>query len=174
MELSPLERWMVSNQLRILEQLYPGDAENFAVQREALEEGYELAYSINLPIDSDTMSVEDCSEVWDTLDMFLAIDSSIRILDTDPFENHSLRKFCGYDGNEETKFMAFTSYTVERLKRWTHLPLRGPDNFNSHCPMRPTYKGMSVRWRALAPERRFSMNQEQVGVVLGLHSELTA
>ena len=162
MELSLLERWMVSNQLRILEALYPEDAEDLAIQREAIECGYEFAYGINLPVDPDTMTDADGREVWDTLDMFRAIENSIRELGTDDLETHPDRKFCGYDGNNETKFMAFTSYTVERLERWTEQS----GDFNSHAPMRPKYKHMLKVWKGFLVKERFNMNQGQVQAVL--------
>ena len=164
MKLTPLERWMVSNQLRILEALYPEEAEDHAVQREAIERGYEFAYNIYL--DYDVMTEAEGQEVWDTLDMFRAIDYSITHLNTDEFETHLRRKFIGYDGNNESKFMAFASYTVERLKRWTDLPLEKYYNFNSHCPMRCTYKKMLIEWKNIPPEERFRMNQGQVKKVL--------
>ena len=165
MKLSPSERWILSNQLRILEALYPEDADSFAVQREAIEQGYEFVYDINSPINLDTMCIDDSQEVWDTLDMFLAIDSSIRMLETDAFKDHRQRKFRGYDGNEETKFMAFTHYTVERLERWAHLPLKEPGHFNSHRRMRDTYAKMIKTWKGFDSER-FNMNLKQLKLVL--------
>ena len=56
------ERWMVSNQLRILEALYPEEAESLAVQREANERDYEYVYDINSPIDTDTMDESYCQK----------------------------------------------------------------------------------------------------------------
>lgn len=166
MKISPLERWMISNQLRILEALYPEDAESLAIRREAIECGYEFAYDINPPVDPDTMSEDEGREVWDTLDMFRAIDQSIRKLGTNDFENHPKRKFRGYDGNNETRFMAFTSYTVKRLGRWTTLPMEKSDYFNSHCPMRDSYKRMLKEWKRISSAKSFSMTQDQVQAVL--------
>ena len=169
MKLSLPERWMVSNQLRILEELYPKEAEDLAVQREAIERGYERVYNINSPINTDTMDEGECLEVWDTLDMFRAIDTSIRELKTDDFETHPQRKFSGYDGNNESKFMAFTSYTIERLERWTELLPENPgyfNSFNSHIPMQPIYQNMIRTWKKIPPNKRFSMNLEQLTEVL--------
>ena len=166
MKISPLERWMISNQLKILESLYPEDAESLAVQREAVECGYEFAYDIIPPVDPDTMTEEEGREVWDTLDMFRAIDYSIGKLGTNDFEDHSQRRFRGYDGNIESNFMAFTSYTVKRLGRWTDLPMEKPDYFNSHYPMRDRYKRMLEEWKRISSEKRFSMTQDQVKAVL--------
>jgi hypothetical protein len=39
MQLSGVERWILSNQLRILEALYPDDAGSLAEQRTSLERG---------------------------------------------------------------------------------------------------------------------------------------
>lgn len=66
MKLSRTERWMLSNQYRILEALYPADAGSYARHREALESGYELHYDWmigSIYDDKDTLSSEDCREV---------------------------------------------------------------------------------------------------------------
>ncbi len=164
MELSPIERWILSNQLEILEALYPDNAKSFAVQRKAIECGYMAA--IDLPFNANTMADADSNEVWNTLQMFDDINNSIRELETDVFENHRRRKFCGYDGNDEAEFMAFASYTVKCLKRWEDLPLRNPD-FNSHRQMRPIYRNMLATWNGFTQEGHSRlMNQEQVQAVL--------
>lgn len=45
MKLTRMERIVLVNQLRIMEALYPDEASQLGVQREALERGYELLYS---------------------------------------------------------------------------------------------------------------------------------
>jgi hypothetical protein len=44
MKLTRTERWILVNQYRILEALYPDEAKWFAENREALSSGYELHY----------------------------------------------------------------------------------------------------------------------------------
>ncbi len=176
MKLSKAERYSLSNQLRILEALYPDEAEDLAVQREALERGYEFIYEMNISQtidDDDIMSTDECKEVWDTMDMFLSIDRTIEALGSEGLEDFHLIRFAGYDGNNESKFMAFASYTVERLKRFTHLPLREPDYFNSHMPMRDAYQRMLSEWKKIPFERRFPMSRENLELVLGaaIHPE---
>ena len=39
------ERLLLANQCKILEKLYPSDADHYAARREALERGYTLEYS---------------------------------------------------------------------------------------------------------------------------------
>ena len=48
MPLSKLERYFLSNQLRIMETLFPNEADDFAVQREAIEQGYSFVYGMGM------------------------------------------------------------------------------------------------------------------------------
>lgn len=176
MKLSKLERYTLSNQLRILEALYPNEAEDFAVQREAIESGYELLYELNIDHiydEGSALTEEECREVWNTMDMFLAIDRSRELLKNDSLENEYAAKFRGYDGNNETKFMAFAAYTVERLKRFTHLKMAEPGYFNSHMPVRPVYLRMLDEWQKIPMPARFQMSEDQLKAVLdsAIHPE---
>ena len=45
--LSRHERLFLYNQYKILEALYPGEAEYYSVKREALEYGYEIEYDLD-------------------------------------------------------------------------------------------------------------------------------
>jgi uncharacterized protein YfbU (UPF0304 family) len=169
MKLSRIERYFLSNQLRILEALYPDDAEDFAVQREAVEQGYELAYTIGMDHihdDSETVSEEESKEVWDTMDMFLSIDRTIENLNLPELHKEHFTRFSGYDGNNESKYMAFASFTVERMQRFTHLPLEEDGYFNSHMPTRPIYLRMLKVWRGIPYDGRFPMNKERLLQVL--------
>ena len=165
MEFSHFERWVLSNQLRILEKLYPDEADCFAVQRKAIECGYVRDY--NSPVQNDTMTEDQCEEVQDTLDMFQAIDDSVRELETNEFEEYQLRKFSGYDGNDETeiKFMAYTHYLVGCMNRWQGLALENHGKLNSHQPMGDTYRRMLRTWEGFG-RQRFSMNRDQIAQVL--------
>lgn len=169
MKLSRLERYKLSNQLRVLEALYPDEAEELAVQREGLESGYELLYDLNIDHIYDGESVmteKECLEVWNTMDMFLAIDHSKEGIDEKELGDTHVDKFRGYDGNNETKFMGFAAYTVERLKRFTHLAMAEPGYFNSHMPLRGVYLRMLTEWEKIPMPYRFKMNAEQLRSVL--------
>jgi uncharacterized protein YfbU (UPF0304 family) len=70
MKLSRVERWMLVNQMRMLEALYPDEARSIAEHREALEQGYELHYgefAQHIYDDKDTLTVEGCKEVLNVL-----------------------------------------------------------------------------------------------------------
>ncbi len=169
MEISKLDRYFLSNQLRILEALYPQEAGELAVQREAIEEGYSFVYDMGMDhiLDGkDAMTPEESKEVWEVMDMFLSIDRTIKNLNLEHLHDEHSTRFRGYDGNNESKFMGFAAFTVERLKRFTHLPLNEELYFNSHAPMRQTYNRMLVEWRKIGYPQRFPMNEADLMRVL--------
>lgn len=174
LKLGKLDRIFLINQLRILEALYPEEASDLSVQREALERGYEMVYPWDYQFiydGDDTMSVEESQEVWDTMDMFDGIQRSMS--DGEEAPAHAMTKFAGYDGNTETKFMSFARFTVERLERFEYVPMEKPGYWNSHRPVREIYQRMLEVWRELPHDQRFSMNSEQLTNVLNaaIHPE---
>lgn len=169
MELTKLERYFLSNQLRILEALYPQEADEYAKKREILESGYEYLYDSGMEYiyeGRDVMSVEECKEVWNTLDMFEGIDRSLENLGRQ-HDNPSRTKFRGYDGNSESKFMGFAEFTINRERRWTYLPLAEENYFNSHMQLREVYGRMLVEYQQIPHAERYSMSAELLERVIG-------
>src|SRR3546814_7990310 len=76
-KLSRKERLFLSNQMRILEALYPEEAQYISTQRVAVERGYEFLYDFELMSNiyegDDTLSSDEAKTVWDKLEMFGAI-----------------------------------------------------------------------------------------------------
>lgn len=174
MKLSKLDRIFLINQLRILEALYPDEAEELGVRREVLERGYEMLYAWDYDYvydGSDIMTAEESQEVWDTLDMFDAIQRSMpEGFDTKPYP---ITKFAGYDGNNEGKFLSFAQFTVERLKRFEYVPMQKDGYWNSHMPIRPVYLRMLAEWKRMDNLERFTMSDEELTRVLAaaIHPE---
>jgi hypothetical protein len=172
--LSKLDRILLVNQLRILEALYPDEAADLGVQRESLERGYEMLYAWyyeSIYDGDDKMTADESREVWETMDMFDAIDRSApKDLDR---SKYPVTKFAGYDGNNESKFMAFARFTVERLKRFEYLPLVKDGYWNSHAPMRDIYARMLEEWNRIPLESRFQLSDDQLNRVLSaaIHPE---
>lgn len=167
--LSRLDRLFLSNQMKILEALYPREAEAIAVQREAVERGYEILYGSDMDHiydGDDVMTEEESREVWDTLSMFDAINRFIKNADDVEIKERNFTKFSGYDGNDESKFMAFSAYTVERLRRFAHVPLENDMYWNSHRPMREIYGRMLSEWYNVPKERRFALSTTDVKKIL--------
>jgi uncharacterized protein YfbU (UPF0304 family) len=167
---SRLDRLFLSNQMRILEALYPDEAEGIAVQREAIERGYEMLFGWDMDhiyTGDEMMSVEESHEVWTTLEMFDAINRFMKKTDDLEIKKSPYAKFAGYDGNNESKFMSFTAYTVERLKRFEHVPLQKAKYWNSHMPVRGIYCRMVSEWHNIPQKRRFELSIDDVKSILG-------
>ncbi len=168
-KLTRLERLFLSNQMRILEALYPDEASSISTQREAIERGYEMLYDWNIEYiydGRDVMTAEESSEVWDTLDMFDAINRFVSSTTDEEIKNSSFTKFLGYDGNNESKFMAFTAYTIERLGRFDYVPTPKKNYWNSHMPVRELYARMLEEWHKVPKVRRFELKTEEVKKIL--------
>lgn len=168
--LSRLERYFLSNQLRILEALYPDEADSLAVRREAIERGYEFLYGWDMEhiySGDDVMTPEESAEVWETLDMFDAIERSSQTVGPENLDGFHFKKFAGYDGNNESKFMSFAAFTVERLGRFQYIQTAKAGYWNSHAPVRAIYQRMLEVWQRIPRERRFDLSLDQLREILG-------
>lgn len=167
LKLSTLDRIFLVNQLRIMEVLYPEEASGMSLQREALERGYEMLYAWdfqNIYVGNDTMTEEESREVWDTLEMFDVINRAIPPdFDT---SRYPVTKFMGYDGNNETKFLSFAQFTVERLQRFEYVPMASPRYWNSHMPVREIYRRMLEVWKQQPSSERIKLSRDRLEQVL--------
>ncbi|MCY4259964.1 MAG: YfbU family protein [Rhodobacteraceae bacterium] len=163
--LTKVERLMLINQFRILEALGPDETSSYAEQRTILEDGYESYYDWKVfgQILSPT-SCEEGTEVLDTLTMFDAIRNSLP--EGASVDDYPHSRFNGYSGNEETKSMAFARFSIEGLGKFSSLPLRETDPWNSHFPMREVYGRMLAEWRKVPETDRFDMSEDQLRSVM--------
>ncbi len=160
MKLTRTDRWILSNQYRILEALYPNEATAFAEAREAIECGYELHYrSLSEHIYDEGFSVEECNEVVDILDMFCTLKHSYEELPNKSGIDASEIEFDGFDGNYETKHMVYARYFCNHDGgRFSELT---PNNdFNSHAPRLDRYRRMVKRWKDCADKH--SLKKEDI------------
>lgn len=166
MDLTKKERLGFIYQLRILEALYPDDADYYAKHRTALEEGFALHYDWLVENMSEDMSEEECREVLDILEMYRAITFGIGKLPADdPLQKHHLAKFPGFDGNNESRQMSYTRYFVVDLDRYSELQQDEYPYFNSHAPMLETYRRMLGHWRDVA--QRHELTRQDIATILG-------
>lgn len=165
MELSRVERILLTNQMRILAALYPDEAAGFEKAREALANGFEITYDWffeDVYDDKDTLSRAGCREVLDILGMFQALEYAYKQLsDTTGLAKEDI-EFQGFDGNEETRQFAFTHYLWNEGK-FTNIS-RGTDDGNSHCPMLYQYRAMVDRWKNL-PDKYKPTKEDMIKVV---------
>jgi len=158
MKLSRVERWILSNQFHILEALYPDDADHYAKVHEALESGYELHYewfSEHIYNDRDIMTPEENREVIEILSMFDSLKRAYGSLSDKTGIEESRVKFCGFDGNNETKQMGYARYFCT-LKGGRFTDLDRGDNFNSHGPTLARYRRMLSEWKKSVDQNNLS------------------
>jgi uncharacterized protein YfbU (UPF0304 family) len=157
MRLSRTERWILANQYRILERLYPEEADSLAETREALEEGFELHYPPEgIYADKDIVTEDECREVLDILDMYRAFTSAYDGLKDKKGIDKTLIKFRGFDGNNETKQMAYARYFCNLDNgRYQELGLAKSD-FNSHFPVLGRYRAMLAEWNTSAKKHELT------------------
>jgi uncharacterized protein len=126
--LSKVERLMLANQLRILERLDSENADEYRKNLDIILHGYTIQYEDVLSGIYDEMSVEECRYVYDVLDLYrVLIRSYDELKDKEGLTSDDV-KFRGFDGNNESKRLAF----AEHLKKeglWTETLTGG---LNSH------------------------------------------
>jgi uncharacterized protein YfbU (UPF0304 family) len=164
MKLSRAERWILSNQLRILEALYPDEADGHAATREVLEHGYEMHYGwVAEQVYEETFSEDRCREVLDILGMFEALQLSYdKLPDKSGIDAHGVR-FMGFDGNNETSELAYSDFFCSRH--------RGGGAFkdvvkggvpNSHMPTLDIYRRMLAVWREVRKADDLTLSKDDI------------
>lgn len=152
MKLTRIERWILSSQYRLLQAIYPDEADYFGQCREILERGYELHYDWITEYIYDgnhVMSSEECKEVIDILDMFSTLNRAYEALDDKSGIEEWTVKFSGFDGNNETKQLAYGRFFCSS-DGGRFQDLDRPKDFNSHSPVLAGYRRMLGEWRRSA------------------------
>lgn len=140
----------------------------------ALQCGFSLHYDeVFLGLYDEELSREECLEVLDILEMYRGIIYSYNILRSagkcsklsDP-----IVKFPGFDGNNETKQLAYTQYFIMDLKRYSEINEISEGYYNSHCPMLNKYRNMLQKWNEYKSlPNRYEMNEEQILTLLSIN-----
>jgi uncharacterized protein YfbU (UPF0304 family) len=148
MKLDKKERLALVNQFLILEKLYPEEADYHAKHRQAIAEGYELHYDWIFEGLWDGLSKEECKLVLDILDMYRALHFASLKSENKELKEHYWLKFKGFDGNNESSYMAYCRYFIVDLERFDELRYDQeiPD-LNSHMPSVPKYSSMLELWK---------------------------
>ncbi|HUF63382.1 MAG TPA: YfbU family protein [Verrucomicrobiales bacterium] len=162
MELTKKDRLLLINQYQILSTLNPGESAHYLELIEILEDGYAIFYSLIDAGISDDMPESEGRFVLDVLNMYRAIEDFKRKNSREICSEEYYRFFRGFDGNEETKYMAFARFLVETQKKFTEQKtyLKENDNLNSHMPTIHKYRAMLSKWRKFG--NTFSLGEVQV------------
>jgi uncharacterized protein YfbU (UPF0304 family) len=150
MKLSRIERWILSNQYKILEQLDPEQAAQYACCRNAIDCGYEGDYdwiAADVSDESDGLSSAACGEVIDILEMYSDLQRGFDALDdTSDIRDYQIT-FPGFDGNHESKRVGYCRHLCGGQGRYHDL--RRPTDWESHRPVIDAYRRMLAVWRPI-------------------------
>jgi uncharacterized protein len=153
---------LLSNQYSILAKLDPDQSDYYDKIRDALESGYESHYTPEHITTSPSaiMTEEECREVVDILAMFQVLRQSFdRLPDKSGIDEGDVR-FGGFDGNNETKQMAYTRYFCGRPGDRRFEDDVDLNNLNSHAERLPHYQAMLREYNRIkdAKPRDLSMD----------------
>ena len=167
MKLTRIERWILSNQLTLLEILDEENLAHYEESRKIIENGYEYLYdgciSYIAPED-ETISVQESRNVIDILDMFRGITSSLRQLeDASGLDENELR-FHGFDGNYEAAHLVFAEFFCKEYDggRYPEV-VEHLDSFNTHHPILDSYNRMLEVWNTC--DNKFQLAREELLVI---------
>jgi uncharacterized protein len=166
-KLTRAERWMLSNQFGILAKLDPDQEDTWNQMRTVVESGYELHYDwfTSYIYDGDSiMSREECLEVLDILDMFTTLQHAFtNLTDKSGIDDMSM-EFDGFDGNNETKYMAYTRFLIKEEGKFSQLDRSKETgrrfDFNSHFPVLPRYRLMLREWAKA--KSKYDLSKEDI------------
>lgn len=166
MEFSRKDRLILINQYKILAKLYPDDSEHYDELREILESGYEVFYSQIDEWISHDMPESEGVFVLDVLDLYRAIEDYKRISKDEEIINLYGSYFMGFDGNNESQYMAFARFLVNKQGKFSEQQdyLRKNDNMNSHSLMVPRYKAMLNKWGKF--DKSWELTSEQIKEII--------
>ena len=162
MQLSEVERWILSNQYRILERLYPEYEDSFKEAQEAIGCGYELEYdglSQHIYSGQQVMTTVECQEVINILAMFSVLARTYKSLPNTADTDESSIRFPGFDENTEGKQIRYARYFC-RSGSGNFTDLDRPDDFNSHMPTLDSYRRMLAAWSAT--ESKYKLSKDDI------------
>ncbi len=138
------DRMILVNQYRILEKVDPKNASSYKRAITILEQGFEFDYdSIDGSIDRNTVSVAKCREVYEILEMYRRLhDSCEQLEDKSGIEERKV-KFPGFDGNNESEYLAYGHF-LNGQGKYEESPM-----LNSHMPSIDMYRRMLIAFKPL-------------------------
>jgi uncharacterized protein len=134
--------------IKILEKLYPSEAEHYTQQRKAVEEGYQHDYDWLVEHLYEEMPDAQCKHILKILNMYRAITFSFKKLSDKSGLDESQIRFPGFDGNNEAKEFSYAKYLIFDLGKFQELRNGEKDlDLNSHRPILDQYSRMVELWK---------------------------
>jgi uncharacterized protein YfbU (UPF0304 family) len=168
MTLSKTERVMLINQYEILKRLDEKNAVHYEQLIEILTNGFEIFYS-----DIDQWVADDIPEsegklVLDILTIYglIGVYKAKHPEDVE-VANHHWSDFRGFDGNNESDYLAFTGFLINKQGKFAEQleNRRLSSEFNSHYQVLDKYRQMVATWKEMG--KKIPESHEDILKILG-------
>jgi uncharacterized protein YfbU (UPF0304 family)/Arc/MetJ-type ribon-helix-helix transcriptional regulator len=150
------------------------DLWSFRKSTAALEEGFPFDYGVDFQfINRGEFTEQQAKFVIQTLAMYDDLQRTAEKSGNDTLQE--LARFPGFDGNNETSYMAYARFLMEVERRFDYLHL-GMDGLNSHIGTITKYKEMLDRWESVKRHAKESfeytpLTVEEMKEVLGVDNK---
>ena len=163
MKLSKTERLLLSNQYKILQNLYPEDVAYYKEAQDIVDEGYELFYDLlTSHISHEPLNNEQCREVLDILTMYRILYFSYRDLEDKTEIDKTAIQFDGFDGNHEINYLSFAQFLIFKQGKFAELaPQDQYTDLNSHSEKISSYRKMLKEWQKINKRNRLTKEDIQ-------------
>lgn len=150
MDISNVQRLILSNQYKIMTFLDPDNAERYRRYQTIIERGFGLQMN-ELERDFTELSEETCRTIINIMEMYHALQiSNINLRDylkeKADIDERRLN-FLGFDAATESRYLSYVRFLVNTEGRYTHFD-SGSHGFNSQTPMWDKYQRMLTIWQA--------------------------
>lgn len=169
MNLLKKDRVILINQYKILAALDRSQESYYRELIEILEHGYSIFYSMIDEWISDDVTEADGRLVLNILDLYRAIEDVKRVTKDERLLEHPFGVFPGFDGNNESEYLGFSRFLVERQGKFQEQEqyFQRNDRMNSHIPMVEKYHRMLDERKTIASGfANAKLTVEQVLIVL--------
>ncbi len=169
MKLRKIDRLLLINQYKILAALDKNEESSYLELIEILENGYSIFYSMIDEWVSEDMPVEKGRFVLQVLDLYRAIEDVKRSTKDSRVVNHPDSVFLGFDGNNESEYLGFCRFLIEKQGKFQEQKqyLQKNDGMNSHMPMVKKYERMLEVKKTISSTDSWRLTVEQALEVLG-------
>ena len=155
------KRLVLANQYRILALLDEGSAATWEAAIEIAEEfqPYARLPGVEMMLDyrRDPLTVEEQDFVMDAMEVFAILQDAEKA-GCKPPAPYKESAFPGFDGNNETKLMAYARDLRDRQHKWQYLEVASKD-LNAHRPTAAMYERMIEAWKAQGKPHSLSKDQ---------------
>lgn len=161
MELTKKDRVLLINQYRILAALNKDEESYYKELIIILENGYEIFYPLIDQWVSEDIPKYEGRFVLNILDLYRVIESIKRTTKDQRILEHPFSIFKGFDGNNETEYMGFCRFLIEKQGKFQEQQqyLLRNDNLNSHMPMVNKYERMLTQSKLVLNLSNMSVDQ---------------